>query len=314
MSQLRFVFGACLSSMLLVACGGSQTPIGMPGGVPQNRATATQVGDGPVLDAAGSRATSELLVADYPSSTVLIYPAGVRHPAPIGKISDGVLNPYNIAVDQHGTLYVQNGNNTITEYRKDRKTVSKTLKELGSQRTCTMVVVGSDGTVYSANDEEVFEFAGGSTTPTKILPVPHASGLAVNSKNDLFVGWDAGVMGNGGVYKFKLGSDVKKVRLSNIYADSLAVDSHDNLLVGPIHIYIYKPGSKTFFRQIHNAHYPPNQFALDSHEKYLYVAIQGKTLPEVTVYDYATGELAWTVKKGLSPYASGVALRPAAPQ
>lgn len=295
--------------MLLVACGGSQTPIGMPGAVPQNRATATQVGDGPVLDAAGSRATSELLVADYPSSTVLIYPAGVRHPAPIGKISDGVLNPYNIAVDQHGTLYVQNGNNTITEYRKDQKTVSKTLTEAGAKLTCTSLTVGSDGTVYSADYGEVFEFAGGSTTPTMTLSVPYAVGLALDSKNNLFVSWNHGVMYDNGVFKFKPGSDVKKSRLSGIYAGSLAVDSHDNLLVAAGDIFIFKPGSKTSFRQIRTGHFPTSQFALDSGGKRLYTVLNGT--PPVYGYDYATGKLEWTVKKGLFPIVTGVALQPA---
>lgn len=310
-NQVRFFFGASLSAMVLVGCGGRG------GFSPATPETATAKVNERAFSEQGfapGRSVNELLVADYTSSTVLIYPAHAQHRAPVGTISDGVQFPYNIAVDRYGTLYVQNGNDTITEYRKGRKTVSKTLVEPSGTSTCTRVIVGGDGTVYSANSKEVFEFANGSNTPTTTLSVPYATGLALDSKNNLFVGWDRGPMYGGGVYKFTPGNDVRKTRLSTVEPKSLAVDSHDDLLVGSFGgIAIFKPGGDKSFRYIDTGQNDVYQFAFDNAEKYVYI-VSDADLSRVFVYDYATGKLASTVKKGLFAFVSGVAVRPAAPQ
>jgi hypothetical protein len=297
---------------LLAGCGGSQT---------SSTGNASLVPDTVSSNLANSAANdltrhSRLFVADNTTSQIVIYPADVHNPQPIGSISSGVYEPYDLAVDQKGTLYVQNGNNTITEYRRGQKSVSKTLTEpCGPSYTATSLTVGSDGTVYAGNSAEVFEFAGGSTEPTKTLVVPDdAFSLAIDSKNDLFVSWSV-PFNNDSVVKFKPSSKVYKTVLFG-QSGILAVDLHDNLLVGQVgEIAIYKPGSKTPFRKIHTAGggKDATQFAFDSDEKYLYLA--SFNAGKVYVYNYKTGKRAWAVSKDLlGSNPSGVALLPAASQ
>jgi hypothetical protein len=305
--------------MLLAGCGGSQTPsTGNAWLLPVT--TSSSLANGVSNDLAGK---SRLFVADNAASQIVTYAANMHNPGPLGRISDGVHKPYNLAVDQNGTLYVQNGNNTITEYIKGQKAVSKTLKEPGGSITATALTVGNDGTVYAGSGAgEVFEFADGSTKPTKTLHC--CVGLlstALDSKNDLFVSWAVAFNGDG-VEEFKPGRKVGKRILSNVLAGAIAVDSHDNLLVveGYQIIRLYKPGSKTPFRKIRIGGWGDVwQLAFDSDETYLYIPsckVQSCGQGEVKVYDYKTGKLAWTVWKGLrgGAYGNGVALWPPAPR
>ncbi len=120
---------------------------------------------------------SRLFVANNATSKIIIYPADVHDPRPIGSISSGVYRPYNLAVDQKGTLHVQNGNNTITEYHSGQTVISKTLTEPGIY-TAGSLTVGSDGTVYAVvaayggRPAEVLEFAGETRSQRRRLPRP----------------------------------------------------------------------------------------------------------------------------------------------
>jgi len=267
---------------------------------------------------------SRLFVADNAASQIVIYAADAQNPHPIGRISSGVHSPYNLAVDQYGTLYVQNGNNTITEYNKGQKIVSKTLSEPG-RYTATALTVGNDGTVYAGSSGlgKVFEFAAGSTKPTETLDCcrSYFMSLALDSKNDLFVSWNDDLQCCDGVERFKPGRKVGKSILGDVGAGAIAFDLHDNLLVGEgNNIAIYKPDGKTPFRKIHIGGWGDDgQLAFDSDETYLYLPscrVPGCGRGEVNVYDYKTGKLAWTLWKGLrgGAYGNGVALWPAAPQ
>lgn len=269
-----------------------------------------------------ARSNDRLFVSDLYASQILIYPAHVQNPAPIGRISQGVSYPYNLAVDQTGTLYVQNNDNLITEYPRGSTKPRKTLMEPpGRSGIGVCVTVGGDGTVYAADFflGQVYEFAGGSRTPTKTLTVTGAFGLALDRENDLFVGWSSGSRGPGHVMEFKPGSSSGHdlgitVRISG----GLAVDSSDDLLVGDQGaqvVDIFRPGATKPFRTINTAPNYPYQFAFDRREAHVYL-VSGNPAA-VYVYDYATGKLAWTVTRGLpggSGYAEGVAVRPAAAQ
>lgn len=268
----------------------------------------------------------KLFVSDNSASKIVIYQADVQNPSPIGTITAGVSNPFNLSVDQHGTLYVANGNGTITEYPKGQKTVSKTLTEPGgTNASAYALAVGNDGTVYAANLEgEVFEFTAGSVKVTRTL---HGGGgyfvsLALDSKNDLFESWNDDLNCCDGVDEFKPARMHGKTILGNVDAGPVAVDSHDNLLVTESgHIAIYEAGSKTPFRKIHirSSENLPRQLAFDSDERYLYFpSCERPSCGRGVVYgyNYKTGKLAWTVRKDLlgAGGAYGVALWPAAPQ
>jgi hypothetical protein len=264
----------------------------------------------------------KLFVSNFYASEIVIYPAHVQDPSPIGTISNSVSNPYNLAVDRAGTLYVQNNNNTITEYPKGSTSPSKTLTEpKDGYGTGICVTVGDDGTVYAADHlaGQVYEFKNGGTTPSITLNVSEAFGLALDSKNNLYVGWSSSSSGGPGhVMKFKPGATTgHDLGITVKYSGGLAVDKHDNLLVGDqgnLVIDIFKRGASTPFRTIDTSPAYPYQFAFDRAEQYVYL-VSG-TPAEVYVYGYASGSLAWTVTQGLSPsgYAEGVALSPAAAQ
>lgn len=278
---------------------------------------------GSILPMTSSRqpdaAHGDLFAADSGASEVFIFPALAKNPQPSGKINNGVSYPYNLAVDGTGTLYVQNNNNTITEYPVGKTHPSKTLNEpVVGYGTGVTVTVGRDGTVYSADHlaGQVYEFKSGGSKPETTLQVSEAFGLALDSRNNLYVGWSNSESGYGArVMKFKPGSTSgKDLGISVKLQGGIAIDSHDNLLVGDQanHVIdIFKKGQKTPFRTIDTSPYNPYQFALDRRERHLYL-VGGA--PIVLVYDYGTGELAWTDSQGFngSGGATGVALRPSA--
>jgi hypothetical protein len=262
----------------------------------------------------------DLFVSNFYDAEILIYPANQQNPEPTGTITDGVSDPYNLAVDQAGTLYVQNNNNTITEYPEGASEPSKTLTEPKvGYGTGICVTVGTDGTVYAADHlaGQVYEFKNGSGSPSTTLRVSEAFGLALDSHNNLYVGWSNSSSGaSGHVMKFKPGATSgKDLGITVKYSGGLAIDSHNDLLAGDQGnqvIDIFKKGATTPFRTISTSPYYPYQFALGRKERYLYL-VSG-TPAAVYVYDYKTGKLSWTDSQGLkgSGYAEGVALRPAA--
>lgn len=272
---------------------------------------------------ANDGASGKLFVSDYYVSEILIYPAHAKNPAPTGSITSGVSYPYNLAVDRSGTLYVQNNNNTITEYSTSGSGPTKTLDEPKvGYGTGICVTVGDDGTVYAVDHlaGQIYEFKNGSESPTTTIDLEHAFGLALDSKNDLYAGYTSSSSGYyGRVERFKPGkTGGRDLGISVKLQGGLAVDKHNDLLVGDQGnkvIDIYKPGATTPFRTIDTSPAYPYQFAFDRKERYLYL-VSGEPA-EVYVYDYATGKLAWTDTQGLSGskgYAEGVALSPAAPQ
>jgi len=264
-----------------------------------------------------------LYVSDFYASEILIYPAAQKNPDPTGSITDGVSYPYNLAVDAAGTLYVQNNNNTVTEYAKGTTTPSKTLDEPESGvGTGICITVGSDGTVYTVDHYagKVYEFKNGSTSPTTTLDLSEAFGVALDSKNDLYVGWAPNSSGGPGhVNRYKPGSTKgHDLGITVEYSGGLAVDDDDNLLVGDQGnrvVDIFKPGTDTPFRTISTSPAAPYQFAFDKNDKELYL-VSGSPA-EVYVYDYKSGKLKWTDTEGMNGsegYAEGVALSPAQPQ
>jgi hypothetical protein len=262
----------------------------------------------------------ELYVSDFYQSEILIYPSGVENPAPSGEITAGISNAYNLAVDKNGTLYVQNNNNTVTEYPQGKTTPSRTLYEPKvGYGTGICVAVGRDGMVYTADHlaGQVYEFKKDKTDPSTTLNVSEAFGLALDRQNDLYVGWSNSSSGaSGHVKEFKPGSKTgTDLGITVKYSGGLAIDRQNDLLVGDQGnnvIDVFKQGATTPFRTIDVSPYYPYQFALDHNDKYLYL-VSGNPAA-VYVYDYATGDLAWTDTQGLpgsEGYAEGVAVFPA---
>jgi len=263
---------------------------------------------------------SRLYVSNFYAADVVIYPAAANDPPVVRTISQGLSNSYNLAVDGAGTLYVQGNNNTISEFAHGGEKPTKVLTEpkigLG---TCVTLAVGADGTVYSADllESQLYEFATGSTTPTTTINLSHPFGIALDSSNNLYVGYTSSPSGfDFRIMEFAPGQTTgKDLGIQVSLAGGINVDKHNNLLVGDQGtqvIDIFKPGKTQPFRQISTAPYYPYQFAFDEKERYVYL-VSG-TPAAVYVYDYKTGAFAWSDSQGLSPsgYAEGVALSPAA--
>jgi hypothetical protein len=263
-----------------------------------------------------------LYVDNFYPMTIEVYRSGVSNPAPLYTISKGLSNSYNLAVDRAGTLYVEGNNNTITEFPKGKTSPSKVLHEPAiGYGTGVFVVVGDEGTVYSVDhyNSVIYEFAHGSRKPTSSISIPHPIGIALDRENDLYTDYLL-ADGNYGVMKFKPGQTTgHDLGIQLATPGGIGFDKDDNLLLGdegpaPA-IYIYKKGAKTPFRQIDTAPSYPYQFAFDRTQEHLYLVGFAEGAPPVTVYDYATGSVDWTVTQGFNSqdYATGVALSPAAP-
>jgi DNA-binding beta-propeller fold protein YncE len=297
---------AFVTASLLTGCAGFQ---------------AAPTAQTPRVDAglAPAAVSGELFVAA--GHRIRVYPSGVRDPQPSGTISAGVYDPWMLAVDKGGTLYVQNNNSTITEYAGGNNTVTRTLTEPSVSGPGYLTVDGN-GTVYAGNTSsgQVYVFAGSATLPTLTLNASANTGLAIDSKNNLLVGYSYCYS------RAKCGTDVEKFapgsttgRNLHLELDAgiagLAVDSKGNLLVGELtkpdgEISVFHPNHREPFRTFTIAEWPW-QFALDNRDKYLYLV--GGSYPyqdKVYVYDYRTGANKWIVTKGVPGITHGVALSP----
>jgi len=214
----------------------------------------------------------DLFVSNFYDAEILIYPANQQNPEPTGTITDGVSDPYNLAVDQAGTLYVQNNNNTITEYPEGASEPSKTLTEPKvGYGTGICVTVGTDGTSSGASGH-VMKFKPGAMSGKDLgITVKYSGGLAIDSHNDLL----AGDQGN------------------------QVID-------------IFKKGATTPFRTISTSPYYPYQFALGRKERYLYLVSGTPAAVYVYDYKTGKLSWTDSQGLKGSGYAEGVALRPAA--
>jgi DNA-binding beta-propeller fold protein YncE len=249
-----------------------------------------------------------LFVADSYPGRVVMYPAGVANPAPTGTILKGVYSPYNLALDSAGTLYVQNGDNTIAEYPRGATKPSRVLQLYLPSGVETFVAVGPDGSVYAAARGIIAIYAPGSTGITGLLQVPAGSrgypalSVCVSPANDVYAIYSRGTQTNeAGVWLFPgaqpPGHDLG---ITLNYGGSIALDPAGKLLVGDVGlgaINVYNARSGKQLRTIATAPFEPYQVTVDPAGTYLYVA--GGTAPGVGAFTYATGAAAWSVTQGL---------------
>jgi streptogramin lyase len=137
----------------------------------------------------GTASKNFVYVADAYSNTVWIFPANGH--TPTGSITTGLSGPQGLAVDGGGNLYVTNPDNaTVTIYPPGSTTPSLTLSQ--DLTVPTAVAVDSKGDVWVSNEEgsylgSVVEFSAGSTTPSTVISGLNPLGIAVDSRQNLYV-------------------------------------------------------------------------------------------------------------------------------
>lgn len=160
MKSFRIVLGSCLLSVLLAACGGSQSLGGGAGGVammpglPGDRHMAYMAPDAKEKSAlmyAADWATNDVFVYDYPSGKQ------------VGMLT-GFVAPYGMCVDKKGDIYISNFyNGTEVEYAHGGTSPLKTYASVGEPMGCSVDAKG-DLAVTSFNPGEVIVFARGDPT------------------------------------------------------------------------------------------------------------------------------------------------------
>jgi sugar lactone lactonase YvrE len=261
--------------------------------------------------------TPQLYVADQPNQRVAIF--SQKSGAPTGQITDAILGPDGLYIDPSGTLYVCNfGAGTVTEYPKGKTTHSKTLTGTIGPK---YVVVGRDSTVYvsdfgNGSHSNLYEYANGSTTPTTKIPfVTFPAGIALDTRNRLYVAYNDSTKNDIEVLRFRPGSTTGKnlgihLKLGN--AGGLTFDSKGDLLLDDQSlpgVDVFPPGATTPSRQIKGFSLA-YQIALNHRDTHLFVSDPfGPSVAEVA---YPSGTRIRTFSSGLAG-AFGVATSPDSP-
>ena len=257
-----------------------------------------------------------IYVSDFIGNAIEIYPAAGSGQSPIGKITDGISGPEGICLDDRGDLFVTNvTNQTVTMYPHGSTTYK--LQYTGFAYP-TAVAAGKNGWVYVSDlvGKKVVEFPKNSTRSKVTIDITYPQGVALDSKNNLYVEYNTGANGGGPgdvdefAPKSTKGDDLG---LPIVWGAGDAIDGKSDVVVADqgsgsnAAVYVFPPGSTKPSETITQGMEDPFRIAFDKKFKHLYVAD-----PEVNallVYDYSSGTLVNTITSGLkSVY--GVAVSP----
>ncbi|HLY03619.1 MAG TPA: hypothetical protein VKR56_14125 [Candidatus Cybelea sp.] len=310
---------------LCAGCAGGQaTPATNLGGTPEQAARVRALLGMPQpahraggwLSPAARKAKHLIYVSDFLNNAVEIYSAAGSDQSPIGEITDGISGPEGNCIDEHGDLFVTNASNqTVTMYPRGSTTYK--LQYTGFAYP-TSVTAGKNGWVYVADlvGEKVVEFPKNSTRPKVTIDITYPQGVALDSKNNLYVEYNTGAHGAGPgdvdefAPKSTSGTDLG---LPIVWAAGDAIDGKSDVVVADqgsgsnAAVYVFPPGATKPSETISQGMEDPFRIAFDKPFKHLYVAD-----PEVNallVYDYSSGKLVNSITSGLkSVY--GVAVSP----
>ena len=332
MKYLRIVFGACLSTALLTACGSNGN------GLSPSTTSVARIGADQSSESLPSpRATvgPNLYVLDTSTSSVTVYAPGSN--TVLRTISRGIYDPLDLAFDGTGKLYVANGGCTgsCSPYRPYTVTVYAPESEK-VRRTITAGINGPDalafdssGNLYVAN----WPFYSGTSTVTVYAPgsknvlrtisqgIVAPVALAFDAAGRLYV---LNASGNVTVYASGKTTVARTITQGIVDPQALALDASQNLYVancgrcrygesGTDAITVYAPGSKTVLRTISDDVNRPVALLFDGSGN-LYVA--NFACPTtfcrnnheyrhstVTVYAQGSGSVLRTIRQGLKePY------------
>jgi len=184
MNALRLALRVGAGLAILAGCGGSQSPIGASGAMPQSRAIAEKT---ELRNQSTSGALLYVISYGY-SVTMLSYP---------GLVNNGSFSPQglatNVCSDKTGNVYVTTGNGVIYEYAHGGMAPIKTLIDPNYSPIHGCSVDSTTGNLAVANDGpsggNVAVYAGGQGQPTYYnnSSITTYAGCAYDGVGNLFV-------------------------------------------------------------------------------------------------------------------------------
>jgi NHL repeat len=280
--------------------------------------------------AAVTRDTGRGLIyaSSFGGDTVDYYDKGTGPNNPVaGSLSGSLSNPWGMAVDKSGDLYVANSEDqNVLVYAKGSTAPTSTLTD--SDKFPCDVAIGSDGTVYVANgsgpigaDGNVVIYKSGATQPTQTLNNGHffhVAGVALDKNGDVFVSYNGQADGTGGVVEFHAPkfANTTNMHVKLGYAGGVGFDAKGHLLVidqeGPT-LNVYNVGKR---KPVAKLTLPGSSwfFAFNHDSTKLYVA--DSQLGEIDVFRYTPTALKQTNKitNGGSPSAGDYGVVDTPPQ
>ena len=266
----RYVLGTGIAAALLAGCGGSQPPIGAPGGMPAPQVAALSVGPseigstGWLSPQARTPASNALIYVDSMvdmrigrNDEVLIYSERRPHTL-LGKITNGIYEPWGMYVDKNGTLYVANvHNSTVTAYPAGSDSPSMTWSQGLSYPFYPIVDTKGDLFVSNGNGK-VIEYQHASTTPYRVLQTlgTDATGLDFDRQGNLYVAYGAcqsSYSCSASIEEFAPGSTQgKSLGMELTSPQGLVVDKDGNIIVAAGGgIEFFPPGAKSPTQEIY---------------------------------------------------------------
>lgn len=321
----RYALSNCVAAAMLSGCGGSQSPIGAQGSMPQNRAAMPQATHLPApvgtarLGSLLAPQVSKRPVVYVAAGEVYVYPESPANSAPYGEIgsSQGVDGPWGLQVGGGSkglTLYVANwGTNSVTAYYNRVYKKPDATYSYGVNRPM-YVVVDSHSNLYisNANTGAVVEFPIGNTTHSQTLqigtssaPGVEADGMDFDGSGNLYVAYRTQPSAPGGsIEEFAPGSTTGTILgMSLNQPQGLIVDQNGNISVvetGGTNRIDYFPAGTTTPSLTIPIPETPGEMALTEYYSRVYLSAEGgdvyvlpypftpSTQPEVL--DTVTGE------------------------
>jgi hypothetical protein len=216
------------------------------------------------------------------NNQVLIYREHGNNASPVGSISNGIDNPFELYVDSRQRLYVSNDNGTVTAY--DRGSTDPIAVYSGLRPY--FMTTDKHGDLFVGSGATVVEFLSGTTSPYQTLHIEgtEADGLAFDAEDNLYVAFRRHD-GIGSVEKFRRGSALGHalgMRLDQ--PQGLVVDGHGNIFVAITGhretIQVFPPGSNISSSHIRIPG-DPTEIALTRDQHHFYVT----SFPKEELYE-----------------------------
>jgi hypothetical protein len=231
----------------------------------------------------------DLIYVSYDSpDQILVYPANLLDPKPIATITNGLSSPFGTTADHLGNVYVTNPGNDSVVMFPPNQTVPTVTYTSGINAPPAQVTVDSSEDVYVstyAQRGRVIEYKPGSAQPSRIINVPWAWGIAVDTHKTLYVTYNlAGPFGQGRVREYVAGSKSgRDLGIKLGAAGSALIDARGDLVLAdpggkyppsPSRIDVFKAGTSKFLRNVPHPFGSVNAMAFNHARDELWIAIE----------------------------------------